>query len=174
MKLFISKIKNLNEKETTVLAVLNGLFSHKNDYLMANIELIAYMLIGKWMNKRNNDRRLYNNIRDGIESLSDRKIITIIDSKDDNYIISKKGLEVDTEKEFFTVVELWELQRIFQESNKPFNVFAFFVNLVGTINSQTKEWHMSQDEMARQWKYGKETVNHMCKSKLKWLSEVKY
>lgn len=57
------------------------------------------------------------------------------------------------------MVEIWEMQKIFSESNKPFNVFTFFVNLVGTINNTTKEWHMSQDEMAAQWSCSKRTVN---------------
>ena len=76
-----------------------------------------------------------------------------------NYIISNDGLEVNTEKEKFIVVELWEMQKIFSESNKPFNVFLFFVNLIGTINNKTKEWHMSQDDMAVLWGASKRTVN---------------
>ncbi|MCM1235922.1 MAG: hypothetical protein NC489_38005, partial [Ruminococcus flavefaciens] len=43
--------------------------------------------------------------------------------------------------------------------NKPFNVFSFYCSLIGTINNQTKEWHMPQDEMVSLWGYGKETVN---------------
>ena len=74
-------------------------------------------------------------------------------------MISNEGLEVDSDKEKFVVVELWEMQKIFSESNKPFNVFTFFVNLVGTINNQTKEWHMSQDDMAALWGASKRTVN---------------
>ena len=74
-------------------------------------------------------------------------------------MISNEGLEVDTEKDKFVVVELWELQKIFSEANKPFKVFDFFLNLVGIINNITKEWHMSQDEMVMYWGYGKETIN---------------
>ena len=33
------------------------------------------------------------------------------------------------------------------------------ISLIGTINNQTKEWHMPQDEMVTLWGYGKETVN---------------
>ncbi|SET54461.1 hypothetical protein SAMN05443270_0434 [Lacrimispora sphenoides] len=105
-------------------------------------------MTGKWVDIRNKNRRLYNNIKIGIQSLADRKLIEIIDQNNDNYIISNKGLEVDTEKEHFVIVKSWEMQKIFTESNKPFNVFVFFVYLMGTINNQTKEWHMSQDDMA--------------------------
>ena len=35
----------------------------------------------------------------------------------------------------------------------------FFCCLIMTINNATKEWHMSQDDMVSNWKYGKETVN---------------
>jgi hypothetical protein len=51
------------------------------------------------------------------------------------------------------------MQKIFTESNKPFNVFMFFVYLMGTINNQTKEWHMSQDDMAVSWGASKRTIN---------------
>ncbi len=51
------------------------------------------------------------------------------------------------------------MQSIFENANKPFNIFSFFCSLIGTINNQTKEWHMSQDEMISLWGYGKETIN---------------
>lgn len=159
LKLFISKSKVMDEKETVILAILNGLQCNKYDRLFASITEIAYILTGRWIDTRNKDRRLYNNLKSGLESLANRKLITILDQNGDNYVISNDGLEVDTEKEKFAVVELWEMQKIFSEANKPFNVFLFFVNLVETINNTTKEWHMSQEDMAAQWGYGKETVN---------------
>lgn len=159
LKLFISKSVGLDEKELAVLAILNGLYSNKQDYLTISISGLAYNLSKRWIDARNKDRRLYNNIKIGIKSLANRKIIKILDQNGDNYIISNEGLEVNTDKEKFAVVELWEMQKIFSESNKPFNVFLFFVNLIGTINNKTKEWHMSQDDMVALYGYGKETVN---------------
>lgn len=159
LKLFISKSKDLDEKEIVVLAALNGLYSNKQDYLTVSITGIAYNLTKRWIDTRNKDRRLYENIKSGIQSLADRKIITILDQSGDNYIISNKGLEVDTDKEKFVVVELWEMQKIFSESNKPFNVFLFFTNLIGTVNNHTKEWHMPQDDMAALWGASKRTIN---------------
>ena len=99
------------------------------------------------------------NIRAGIQSLAERKIIKILEQSGDNYVISNEGLEVNTDKEKFVVVELWEMQKIFSESNKPFNMFTFYVNLIGTINNRTKEWHMSQDDMAALWGASKRTIN---------------
>lgn len=159
LKLFISKSKNLDEKEATILAVLNGLYSNKHEYLFTSVQEIAYTLTNRWIDIRNKDRRMYNNIKAGIKSLAEREIITILDQDNDTYVISNNGLEVDTEKDKFVVVELWELQKVFAEANKPFKVFDFFLNLVGTINNSTKEWHMSQDEMVKFWGYSKRTVN---------------
>lgn len=98
-------------------------------------------------------------IRDAIQSLVDKEIIEIIDKNNDNYIFSSKGLEVNSDQKKFVVLEQWEMQCIFEKANKPFNVFSFFCSLIGTINNQTKEWHMPQDEMSSLWGYGKETVN---------------
>lgn len=160
MKLFISKSKELGVYELSVLTALNGLYSNKNDCLPTSIDLIAYMLTGKFLCKTiKKDRVMAGNIRHGIKSLSDRNLITILGQSGDNYCISNTGLEVNTENENFVVVDLWEMQKIFAESNKPFNVFAFFVNLVGTINHKTKEWHMPQDDMASTWKVSKRTIN---------------
>lgn len=160
LKLFIGKSGELDEKEMIVLSALNGMYSNKMEQVITSAEGIGYFVTGRFLKtvvKR--DRTMLQNIRAGIQSLADRNIITIIDQSGDNYIISNKGLEVDTEKEKFVVVELCEMQKIFSESNKPFNVFTFFVNLIGTINNKTKEWHMSQDEMASLWGASKRTIN---------------
>lgn len=160
LKLFIGKSGELDEKEMIVLSALNGMYSNKMERVITSAEGIGYFVTGRFLKtvvKR--DRTMLQNIRAGIQSLADRNIITIIDQSGDNYIISNKGLEVDTEKEKFVVVELCEMQKIFSESNKPFNVFTFFVNLIGTINNKTKEWHMSQDEMASLWGASKRTIN---------------
>lgn len=160
MKVFIGKSKDLDVKEMAVLSALNGLYSKKQEYLIMSLDALSYFLSGKFLNKSvKKDRIMIENLKAGIQSLADRRLITILDQCGDNYVISNKGLEVDTEKEKFVVVELCEMQKIFSESNKPFNVFTFFVNLIGTINNKTKEWHMSQDEMASLWGASKRTIN---------------
>ena len=111
----------------------------------------------KTSNKR--ERTIIDGIKDAIKTLIDKGIIEIIDKNNDNYVFSGKGLEVDSNKGKFVVLEQWEMQSIFERANKPFNVFSFFCSLIGTVNNQTKEWHMSQDEMISLWGYGKETVN---------------
>lgn len=161
LKLFISKSRDdeLNEQEIAVLAILNGLQCNTHEYLFTSTVEIAYTMTERWIDARNKDRQLHKNIRMGIQSLADKGIIKIIDQNGDNYVISNDGLEVDTEKEKFVVVELWEIQRIFSHANKPFGVFTFFMGIVGTINNTTKEWHMSQDDMATNFRCSKRTVN---------------
>ncbi len=169
MKLFIAKTKDLKANEATIMAILNGLQSNKHEYVTVSINGIAYYMTKRFLNKSvKKDRVIIKNIKEGIKSLADRQIITILEQNGDDYIFSNDGLEVNTDKEKFVVVELWELQKVFAESNKPFNVFDFFLNLVGTINSTTKEWHMPQDDMTSLWGYSKRTVNNY----LKQLSEM--
>lgn len=135
LKLFYSKSgdNELNEQELALLVVLNGLQCDKHEYLFTSMTEISYTMTGRWLDFRNKDRRLYENIRTGIQSLADRGIIKIIDQNGDNYVISNDGLKVDTDKDNFIVVELWEMQRIFSQANKPFGVFTFFI----CINSFT-------------------------------------
>lgn len=160
LKLFIGKSKDLDEKEIVVLAALNGMYSVRWEQMVTSIDCIGYFITGRFLKTAiKKDRTMIENIRAGIRSLAERKIITIIDQSGDNYVISNEGLKVDSNKEKFTIVEIWEMQKIFSESNKPFNVFVFFVNLIGTINNRTKEWHMSQDDMTSLWEASKRTIN---------------
>ena len=160
LKLFIGKSKDLDEKEIVVLAALNGMYSVRWEQMVTSIDCIGYFITGRFLKTAiKRDRTMIENIRAGIQSLAKRKIITIIDQSGDNCVISNEGLKVDSNKEKFTIVELWEMQKIFLESNKPFNLFVFFVNLIGTINNRTKEWHMSQDDMVALWGASKRTVN---------------
>lgn len=160
LKLFIGKSIELDEKEIAVLAALNGMYSVRWEQIVTSIDCIGYFITGRFLKTyTQKERTILQNIRAGIQSLAKRKIVKILDQSGDNYVISSEGLKVDSDKEKFVVVELWEMQKIFSESNKPFNVFVFFVNLIGTINNKTKEWHMSQDDMAALWGASKRTVN---------------
>lgn len=170
MKLFLSKNFYTDEKECAVLAVLNGLYSSKHERLITSVSLIGYIMTGKFLNASiQQERTILGGIRQGIRSLESRKIIEIIGNNKDDYIFSSKGLVVDAEKEHFTVIEQWEMQKIFEMTKKPFNVLNFFIELVGTINNQTKEWHMSQDKMVEFFGGSKRTINDY----LKLLEEIK-
>jgi hypothetical protein len=160
MKLFLDKQLNTNDKETAILVILNGMYSKKYNHLSTSVNLIGYEMTGKFLKTSNKrERTIIDGIKGAICSLMDKGIIEIIDQNNDNYIFSGKGLEVNSDKKKFIVLEQWEMQSIFERANKPFNVFSFYCSLIGTINNQTKEWHMPQDEMSSLWGYGKETVN---------------
>ena len=160
MNLFISKHIDLSDKEAVVIAILNGLYSNKNENLYVSINLLGYAITGRFLNVKNQkDRTIVNGIKEGLTSLIDREIIEVVDCNNNDYILSSKGLTVNTEKEKFVVVEQWEMQRIFEMGNKPFGIFDFFVTIVGTINNTTKEWHMSQDTMVEIFGGSKRTIN---------------
>ena len=160
MNLFISKHIDLSDKEAVIIAILNGLYSNKNENLYVSTNLLGYAITGRFLNVKNQkDRTIVNGIKEGLTSLIDREIIEVIDCNNNDYILSSKGLTVNTEKEKFVVVEQWEMQRIFEMGNKPFSIFDFFATIVGTINNTTKEWHMSQDTMVEVFGGSKRTIN---------------
>ena len=151
---------DLDERELAVIAALNEMYSSKHKHLYTSVSMIGYELTGKFLKTKNKrERNIILSIQRGIDSLVERNIIEIIDQDGDNYVFSNKGLEVDTQNSYFVVIELREMQKIFQNASKPFAAFMFFFLLVGTINNTTKEWHMSQDEMTVAWGCGKGTVN---------------
>lgn len=160
MNLFLSKHIDLSDKETVIMAILNGLYSNKNENLYVSINLLGHAITGRFLNIKNQkDRTIITGIKEGLGSLIDREIIEVVDYNNNDYLFSSKGLTVNTEKEKFVVIEQWEMQRIFEMGNKPFGIFDFFVTIVGTINNTTKEWHMSQDTMVEIFGGSKRTIN---------------
>ena len=160
MNIFLSKQIDLSDKETVVIGILNGLYSNKNENLYVSISLLGYAITGRFLNvKIQKDRTIINGIKEGLNSLIDREIIEVVDCNNNDYILSSKGLSIDTDKEKFVVIEQWEMQRIFEMGNKPFGIFDFFATIVGTINNTTKEWHMSQDAMIEVFGGSKRTIN---------------
>lgn len=158
-KIFITKKYTFSEKEMAVIAVLNYLQCSKHQYVSTSIIEIGFHLTGRWLDIRGKDRRLYEGIREGLQSLIKNNIVKVFSQNGDYYVLYDENLSVDPVNEKFVVIYSNEMQKIFQESNKPFAVFRFFVLLMGTLNVKTKEWHMSQDGMAVSWEYSKSTVN---------------
>lgn len=142
-----------------VIAVLNYLQCSKHQYVSTSIIEIGFHLTGRWLDIRGKDRRLYEGIREGLQLLIKNNIVKVFSQNGDYYVLYDENLSVDPVNEKFVVIYSNEMQKIFQESNKPFAVFRFFVLLMGTLNVKTKEWHMSQDGMAVNWEYSKSTVN---------------
>lgn len=117
MKLFLDKQLNANDKETALLAILNGMYSNKYDHLSTSISLIGYEMTGRFLKTSNKkERTIIDGIKGAIQSLIDKGIIEVINQNNDNYILSGKGLEVNTDKTKFVVLEQWEMQSIFEKS----------------------------------------------------------
>ena len=158
MTLFLSKNLETSDKELLVLAVLNGLYTNKHETLFTSVDEIGYFATGRFLETKK-DKTIIQGIKQGIKSLADRKIIEIIDNHKDNYIFTSKGLTVDTEKEKFLTIEQWEVQKIFNNSVKPFNLLNFFAQIISTVNTVTKEYHMSQECMIMFFGGSKSTLN---------------
>lgn len=77
-----------------------------------------------------------------------------------NYIVDGKSCYIDIKKYNFIIVQIEEIQKIFSSFGAyGFNVLRFFVNIIGTINKNSKSWHMTQDDMVLNWNFSKNTVN---------------
>lgn len=99
-KIFISKENEYNEQELAVIAVLNWMQNKKHENIVTSIQSIAYVMCGRFPKTRiRKDRTLMDNIRKAIDSLREQKMISILEQDGDNYVFSKKGLEVDCEIE---------------------------------------------------------------------------
>ncbi len=151
-------------EEIAVFLILNYLQNDKNENLFISVDTIGYFLTGKFIDSQI-DKNLIKGIKKGFEGLKKEEDVSILDQNRNNYIINSKSCRVDTKKNNFIIVHLWEIQKIFSSLGAyGFNVLRFFVNIIGTINGNSKSWHMTQDDMVLSWGFSKNTVNeYLCK-----------
>lgn len=151
-------------EEIAVFLILNYLQNDKNENLFISVDAIGYFLTGKFIDSQI-DKNLIKGIKKGFEGLKKEEDVSILDQNRNNYIINSKSCRVDTKKNNFIIVHLWEIQKIFSSLGAyGFNVLRFFVNIIGTINGDSKSWHMTQDDMVLSWGFSKNTVNeYLCK-----------
>ena len=146
-------------EEIAVFLILNYLQNDKNENLFISVDAIGYFLTGKFIDSQI-DKNLIKGIKKGFEGLKKEEDVSILDQNRNNYIINSKSCRVDTKKNNFIIVHLWEIQKIFSSLGAyGFNVLRFFVNIIGTINKNSKSWHMTQDDMVLSWGFSKNTVN---------------
>lgn len=151
-------------EEIAVFLILNYLQENKHDELFISIDNVGYYLTGKFIDSQI-DKNLIKGIKKGFEGLKKEEDIIILGQNKNNYIIDGKSCYVDTKKFRFIIIQLWEIQKIFSSLGAyGFNVLRFFVNIIGTINGNSKSWHMTQDNMVLSWGFSKNTVNeYLCK-----------
>ena len=151
-------------EEIAVFLILNYLQNDKNENLFISVESIGYFLTGRFIDSQT-DKNLIKGIKRGFEGLKKEEDVTILEQNRNNYIINSMSCRVDTKKNNFIIVHLWEIQKIFSSLGAyGFNVLRFFVNIIGTINGNSKSWHMTQDDMVLSWGFSKNTVNeYLCK-----------
>lgn len=146
-------------EEIAVFLILNYLQNDKNENLFISVDAIGYFLTGKFIDSQI-DKNLIKGIKKGFEGLKKEEDVSILDQNRNNYIINSKSCRVDTKKNNFIIVHLWEIQKIFSSLGAyGFKVLRFFVNIIGTINGNSKSWHMTQDDMVLSWGFSKNTVN---------------
>lgn len=146
-------------EEIAVFLVLNYLQENKHDELFVSIDNVGYYLTGKFIDSQI-DKNLIKGIKKGFEGLKKEEDIIILEQHKNNYIIDGKSCYIDIKKFHFIIIQLWEIQKIFSSLGAyGFNVLRFFVNIIGTINGNSKSWHMTQDDMVLSWGFSKNTVN---------------
>ena len=59
MKLFLDKQLNTNDKETAIMAILNGMYCKKYGHLSTSISLIGYEMTGKFLKTSNKRERIH-------------------------------------------------------------------------------------------------------------------
>ena len=77
MKLFLSKDIKTDDKETVLLAILNGMYSTKQEYLITSIGLIGHEMTGRFLKTSiKRERVMINGVKEAMKSLIDKGIIS--------------------------------------------------------------------------------------------------
>ena len=89
MKLFLDKQLNIDDKETVIMAILNGMYCKKYGHLSTSVSLIGYEVTGGFLKTSNKRKRnIIEGIRSAIQSLMKKGIIEVSNQDNDNYIFS--------------------------------------------------------------------------------------
>ena len=84
MKLFLDKQLNTNDRETAILAILNGMYSKKYEHLSTSVSLIGYEMTGRFLKTSNKrERTIIDGIKNAIQSLIDKGIIEVLNQNND-------------------------------------------------------------------------------------------
>lgn len=146
-------------EEIAVFLILNYLQENKHDELFVSIDNIGYYLTGRFIDSQT-DKNLIRSIKKGFEGLKKEEDIIILNQNRNNYIVDGKSCYIDIKKYNFIIVQIEDIQKIFSSFGAyGFNILRFFVNIIGTINKNSKSWHMTQDDMVFNWNFSKNTVN---------------
>ncbi|MDD3569794.1 MAG: hypothetical protein PHY44_01675 [Lachnospiraceae bacterium] len=157
LKLFITKEFIFEPEEIAIILILNGLQNNKQDVLFTSIDEIGYYLTGRFLDAHK-DRRIITGIKKGLSSLVENDVIKLIAQDKNNYVFDSVTCKFDG-KDNFTIIELWEVQKIFALGAIGFNLLKYYVNIIGTINGKTKSWHMSQESMVELWDMNYVTID---------------
>lgn len=146
--LYLNKNENLINNELPVRLILTMLPHDEDNKVVTCIDTIGYYEYGRFLDKTK-DRRLIDGIRKGLNSLIESETISCIESIKDNYVLDGSTCKCDISKGNFTMIQLEELHKIMETNN--LDLLRYFVNLMGTVNADTKAWHMSQNDMCECW-----------------------
>ena len=156
-------------EEMAVFLILNYLQNNKHNKFFVSTDTIGYYLAGRFIDSQK-DKNLIKGIKKGLESLIKEQDIVVFEQNRNSYLVDSKSCYIDTKEHKFVIVKLWEIQRIFSSTGAyGFGLLRFWVNIAGTINRNSKSWHMTQDDMVNNWNMSKNTVNEY----LRKLEELK-
>ena len=138
--------KKISGERLTIMMLLNSL-ARDNSNIYFNNNQLYYLLCGE-LNKDTKDIIL-KRINNEIKQLIKQKKIDLIDSRVKEYIISSKNILNSSDN--FVVIYENELHKIFNVSSKVncFELFRYFLNIVSTINQDTKCWGTNIDTLAK-------------------------
>lgn len=94
-----------------------------------------------------------------LQELMDRKEIDVVTKFKDGYIVASNSIWVDGNEDYFAKMDLEDIQKIFANCMRPFQLFDFYGKLLLSIGFDTKAYHLSQEQMADKWDLNPITVS---------------
>ncbi|MFR7443051.1 MAG: hypothetical protein ACLUUO_05650 [Sellimonas intestinalis] len=103
---------------------------------------------------------LMKKIEVALQELMDHKEIDVVTKFKDGYIVTSNSIWVDGNEDYFAKMDLEDMQKIFANCIRPFQLFDFYGKLLLSIGFDTKAYHLSQEQMAERWNLNRATVRN--------------
>ncbi len=123
---------NLSNNAICAYTALINIYNTGSDNYYVNYNLLAYQLFGN----KNFNRRDLDNIKDGLNQLIDKSIVSDVDKLGKSeFIINLSDLYIDNKEEYRLYVEGKDIETIFNLANvNKFALLRYYLALLSTIS----------------------------------------
>lgn len=160
----------MDGEELAVMGVLNYRY-HKYDIIPINTELVFFDMFGRYPDMKNRrDKDMYYRFMHALGSLYDLGEFKCVAVHNDSYAVIMDSIYIDNKEDRYTQIDMDDCHKIFNHANKPFDLFKFYFQMLGTVNVNT---HVGFTSLRKMYELGWRKNINTIESYIKQLEDLK-